>query len=105
LPDGSELLRRTPGEFLAQGPSRIEEAVDPNTNSRPEIGHQIAFYRELLSLEQEVLEHMRRLAAARPAELREAVERSNVEPMEALIEQFEQRLNFWQERERSLGSE
>jgi hypothetical protein len=101
----SDLTSRSPGDFLAKGPSRIEEATDPNTDSPAEIGRQVSFYRQLLSFEREVLEHMRRLASDRPGELREAVERSNIEPMHALIEQFEQRLDFWQERERSLDSE
>jgi hypothetical protein len=102
LPEEStEEQLRSAGEFLAEGPSRIEEA-DPQTDSLAQIGRQIGFYRELLSFEREVLEQMRSLSAGRPPELWEAVERSNIEPMQALIEQFEQRLSFWQERQQDL---
>jgi hypothetical protein len=103
--DESERPPRSSAGFLAGAASRIEEEASPNTDSPVEIGRQINFYRQLLKYEQEVLEQMRRLVAGRPATLREAVERSNIEPMQELIEQFEQRLSFWQERERTLNSE
>jgi hypothetical protein len=45
-----------------------------------------------------MVQEMRRLAGGRPEAGRRAVERSDVEPMEALIEQFEQRLRFWRQR-------
>lgn len=99
----SEGPTRSPGDLLAEGPSRIEEAADPNTESLSDIGRQISFYRELLSLEREVLEQMRALAEHRDEELRQAVQRSNIEPMQALIEQFDERLKFWEQRERELN--
>jgi hypothetical protein len=102
--DGSERPPRPPAEFLADGPSRVQEGASPDTDSPVEIGRQLDFYRQLLNFEREVLEQMRRLSASRPAALKEAVERSNIEPMQELIEQFEQRLSFWQERERTLNS-
>jgi hypothetical protein len=49
-----------------------------------------------------VLEQMRSLVASLPQELRRAIERSDIEPMTALIEQFEQRLSFWQQRDRNV---
>jgi hypothetical protein len=94
---------RPPGELLAEGASRVETDEDPSTDSLSDIARQVSFYRELLSFEREVLEQMRRLAASHPDEVRRAVERSNIEPMEALIEQFGQRLSFWQQREREVS--
>ena len=97
------LPARPPSELLAEGASRVETDEDPNTDSLSDIARQVSFYRELLSFEREILEQMRRLAASHPEEVRRAVERSNIEPMEALIEQFGQRLTFWQQREHEIG--
>jgi hypothetical protein len=55
--------------------------------------------------ERAVLEHMRELVAHHPENLRGAVERSDIEPMEALIPGVQQRLRFWQQRERELSSD
>jgi hypothetical protein len=99
----SEKPAGSPGKFLAEGASRVETDEDPNTVSLSEVARQISFYGELLTFEREVLAQMRSLAASHPQELRGAVERSNIEPMEALIEQFEGRLSFWQQRQHELS--
>lgn len=99
----SEQAARSPSELLADGASLVETDQDLNTDSLSDIARQVSFYRELLSFEREVLRQMRSLAASHPEEVRRAVERSNIEPMEALIEQFEQRLSFWQQREHQVS--
>jgi hypothetical protein len=71
--------------------------------SRGPFHAQHGFYNGLLSREREVLREMRRLAGRRPEAWRKTVERSDIEPMEALVEQFEQRLRFWQHREREAS--
>jgi hypothetical protein len=99
----SEEPARSAGDLLAEGASRVETDPDPNTVSPSEVGRQISFYGQLLSFERDVLEQMQSLAASHTQELRRAVQRSNIEPMEAPIEQFEGRLSFWQQRERELS--
>ncbi|MBJ7597836.1 MAG: hypothetical protein DLM67_08710 [Candidatus Nephthysia bennettiae] len=89
-------------EVFAEGADRVELDSDPNTESPHEIALQISFYGHLLDFEREVLEHMRRLAASSSKDLQRALQQSNIEPMEALIEQFEQRLSFWRQREAEL---
>lgn len=65
----------------------------------------IELYGKLLSFEQEVLEAMRSWAQNRPTELRRIIQRDEIDPMEAMIEQFQQRLSIWRERERRLRPE
>jgi hypothetical protein len=101
----AELPARSPSEVLGEGASRVAWTRTPNPVALSDVARQINFYRQLVSFEREVLEHMRSLAAGYPEELRGAVERSDIEPMEALIEQFEQRLSFWQQRDRELSSD
>ena len=82
--------------------SRAAADHDPNTESPDEIARQISFYGQLLEFEREVLEHMRRLAASSSEEVRRTLQDSNIQPMEALIQQFEGRLSFWRQREAEL---
>jgi hypothetical protein len=71
-----------------------EGGIDSADVSQARLG----FYGRLLSYERGMVQEMRRLVGGRPEAGRRAVERSDVEPMEALIEQFEQRLRFWRQR-------
>lgn len=105
----TERGRRDPSdrssEGFFEGLLRAEEELDAKDGplSPSEIGRQIAFYRQLLSFEREMLERMRGFAADHHEDLQRVVQLSNIEPMEALIEQLQQRLSFWQQRERELG--
>jgi hypothetical protein len=83
------------GEPAPEGPTR------PSGLSRT----QLRFYESLLRYERAILQEMRRLIEGRPESGRRAVERSDVEPMEALIEQFEQRLRFWRQQSREALSD
>src|SRR5205807_1864757 len=95
------------------GPDGRHEAADPwvreglvsGSDPLSYVQRGIVVYREMLSFEQEILERMRRWARSRPDSLRRAVEISDIEPMEALVEQFRERLNYWQERERQLSQD
>ena len=89
-------------EVFADVASRAAADHDPNTESPDEIARQISFYGQLLEFEREVLEHMRRLGASSSEELRRTLQDSNIQPMEALIQQFEGRLSFWRQREAEL---
>lgn len=106
MPDQeSDAPTRSAGEAFVEGAKRVKLDPDPNSESPHEIERQITFYGHLLDFEREVLEHMRRLAASSSEELRRALDESNIEPMEALIEQFERRLSFWRQRETELRSD
>jgi hypothetical protein len=48
---------------------------------------------------------MRSWAQSRPQELTRLIERDEIEPMEVLIEEFQERLRSWQEQQRRLDSE
>jgi hypothetical protein len=79
-----------------------EPAPEGATGSADLSRTQLRFYESLLRYERAMLQEMRRLIEGRPQAGRRAVERSDVEPMEALIEQLEQRLRFW--RQQSSGA-
>jgi hypothetical protein len=95
-----------PSEVFLEGLLGAERELQAKNGllSLSEIGRQIVFYRQLLGFEREMLERMRNFAADHQEDLRRAVELSNIEPMEALIDQLQERLSFWQQRERELRS-
>jgi len=92
------------GRFGAEGPWVRKDPV-PGPDLLAYVQRGIVVYREMLSFEQEILERMRRWARSRPDSLRRAVEISDIEPMEALVGQFRERLSYWQERERQLSQD
>jgi hypothetical protein len=74
-----------------------DSPVDPSIDIRNQIG----FYGHLLNFEQAMLERMRTLASSQPEEFRATIERFDIQPMEAMIGEFRQRLTFWQQLDRS----
>ena len=90
------------GETTA-GDMPIEAEEGPGTDLSMPVRRGIAVYREMLRFEQEMLTRMRSWAVSQPEAIRRAVHDSDIEPMELLVEQFRDRLAYWQERERQLG--
>ncbi len=71
---------------------------DPESSSLAHAERWAIFYRELVNVETEVLGRMEQLAAGKPDDVRAAVQTSNIDPMEELIREFQQRLDFWEQR-------
>ena len=60
--------------------------------------HWAAFYQELISYEERILESMRELSAGMSAGEKEAIKKTNLEPLEELIDDFRRRLELWRHR-------
>ncbi len=60
-------------------------------------------YQDLLRFIEERLDAMRRLAAAGQEDQQRALQLSDVEPMEELIGQLQQRLRFWRDCREGCG--
>ncbi len=85
-----------------QGAGSPDGHTEAGPDALDDVRRGIVVYREMLNFEQEILERMRRWARSRPVGIRRAVEVSDIEPMQVLIEQFRERLSYWQERDRQL---
>jgi hypothetical protein len=57
----------------------------------------------LVNFEQNMLAQMRQLRERSRAEIGTAVDESNIQPLEQLIENFRNRLTFWEGRAAELG--
>lgn len=60
--------------------------------------HWAAFYQELIGHEERILESMRELSVGMSAGQKEAVRKTNLEPLEELIDDFRRRLELWRRR-------
>lgn len=60
--------------------------------------HWAAFYQELIGYEERILESMRELSAGMTTGEKEAVRKTNLEPLEELIDDFRRRLELWRRR-------
>ena len=60
--------------------------------------HWTAFYQELIRYEERILESMRELSAGMTAGEKEAVRKTNLEPLEELLDDFRRRLELWRHR-------
>jgi hypothetical protein len=76
---------------------------DPQSVERPEAETWVGFYRELLAFEERALARMRELAAGASDAIKAEVTRSNIEPLETLIDDLRGQLEKWEDRERELA--
>jgi hypothetical protein len=82
------------GDQQAEGPQQEEaEAVTPD-----KARHWTAFYQELIGYEESILDSMRQLSAGMAAGEKEAVRKTNLEPLEELLVDFRRRLELWRRR-------
>jgi hypothetical protein len=86
-------------------PFRVETGENRNTDSLGEVETWIDFYEQLLGVEEQVLLRMRELASNRPDRLRQAVQESNIEPMQDLISELGERLSYWRARRAELAGD
>jgi hypothetical protein len=75
---------------------RQQEGADASSSERAR--HWAAFYQELISYEERILESMRDLSAGMTAGEKEAIKKTNLEPLEELIDDFRRRLELWRRR-------
>src|ERR1700738_1653151 len=82
------------GDQQAEG--RQREEAEGATPERAR--HWTAFYQELIGYEERILESMRGLSADMTGGEKEAVRKTNLEPLEELIDDFRRRLELWRRR-------
>ncbi len=82
------------GDQGEEGPQ--QEEGEPEAPGRAR--HWAAFYQELIGYEERILESMRELSAGMSAGEKEAVRKTNLEPLEELIDDFRRRLELWRKR-------
>ena len=76
---------------------------DRSTRSAEQARHWVGFYEELLTFEQNMLATMGQLRERSRPEIRDAVDESNIRPLEQLIGNFRERMAFWEARVGELG--
>jgi hypothetical protein len=82
---------------------RTPRQPDPQSVGKAEAGTWVGFYRELLGFEERALTRMRELAAGADDAIKAEVTRSNIQPLEALIDDLRAHLEEWENRERELA--
>jgi len=80
----------------------MEDEGDPISASMEQALYWRKIYREILAMEEEVLQRIQDLMAALPARARREVELTNVPVVTAQAERFRQRLGFWNSRVHEL---
>ena len=75
---------------------RQHEGSEASSSERAR--HWAAFYQELIGYEERILESMRDLSVGMSAGEKEAIKRTNLEPLEELIDDFRRRLELWRRR-------
>jgi hypothetical protein len=71
---------------------------DPKSASMEQALYWRQIYREILAMEEKVMERIQNLMAKQSAEVRREVELTNVPVVAAQAERFRQRLGFWTAR-------
>ena len=80
----------------------MDGEADPRTASMEEALYWSQIYREILAMEEKVMERIQELMSKQSAEARKEVELTNVPVVAAHAERFRQRLAFWTARVREL---
>ena len=76
---------------MLEGPAARRRPCD---HLRERARHWAAFYQELIGYEERILESMRELSAGMTAGEKEAVRKTNLEPLEELLDDFRRRLSL-----------
>jgi hypothetical protein len=83
---------------MADGEETVEGPDEQSSASPERARYWAAFYQELISYEERILESMRELSAGLSAGQKEAVRKTDLEPLEELIDDFRRRLGLWRRR-------
>ena len=81
---------------------RMDDEVDPKSASMDQALYWSQIYREILAMEEKVMERIQQLMAKQSPEARREVEMSNVPVVAAQAERFRLRLGFWTARVHEL---
>jgi hypothetical protein len=92
--EGEHPVHMADSDQRAEGPQGQDAAEATHDRAR----HWTAFYQELIGYEERILESMRELSAGMSAGEKEAVRKTNLEPLEELIDDFRRRLELWRRR-------
>jgi hypothetical protein len=79
-------------------PAEGRQPEDPEPVTVETARHWAAFYAELIDYEERILDSMRELSIGMSADEMKAVRKTNLEPLEQLIEDFQRRLALWRAR-------
>lgn len=82
----------------SEEPAEGRQQEEPATATSERARHWADFYTELIGYEERILESMRTLSAGMSAHELEAVRKTNLEPLEELIDDFRRRLALWRKR-------
>jgi hypothetical protein len=101
---GSERLRPDVVAAIRGGdPNQpMDGEVDPRGASMDQAIYWSQVYREILAMEEKVMERIQQLMARQSPQARREVELSNVPVVAAQAERFRQRLGFWTARVQEL---
>ena len=91
-----------PGEVLAR---QVSAPSPAEVNDPAAARRMVSAYERLVAFESSVLEDMRGLRDAAPADLHPMIDSSNIRPMEQLIEEFKERVTIWSRRLEELSQE
>ena len=80
----------------------MDGEVDPNTASMEQALYWRQIYREILAMEEKVMERIQDLMTKQSPQARHEVELTNVPVVAAQAERFRQRLGFWTARVQEL---
>ena len=80
----------------------MDGEADPKSASMEQALYWRQIYREILAMEEKVMERIQDLMAKQSAQVRREVELTNVPVVAAQAERFRQRLGFWTARVREL---
>lgn len=80
----------------------MDGEVDPTTASMEQALYWRQIYREILAMEEKVMERIQDLMVKQSPQARREVELTNVPVVAAQAERFRQRLGFWAARVREL---
>jgi hypothetical protein len=83
-------------------PHRLLPGEKTDTKDPDDAKHWVGVYRELLNTKQRLVTSLREMMASQPKDVREELQRADVQMLEMQIERFELRLRFWQQREAAL---
>ena len=81
---------------------RLLEDEDPDTRFARDVRHWIAVYREMIGFKEELLARIRGQVDRLPKAARTDVVRNDIGMLEAQLERYRRRLDFWYERQWQL---
>ena len=76
--------------------------MSPETADRKQAAHWSEFYDQVIAFEERILGEMVKHSRNMPETQRGLVDKTNIKPVRALIDDFKPRRDLWQQREREL---